>query len=556
MKLIGLDVGTKRIGVATADSGVRIAVPNCTLNVNGSEFAEIAKIAKANNTNWFVIGLPRSNEGVETQQSQYVRDFADTLAGVIPGAKIRFQDESLTSVVAESRLKSRKKTGGLFKKEEVDAEAAAIILQDFMESFGGEKSAEPSSEKTAPKISGAEAFLSDTPVKKSARKSQKTAKSGGKSSSTLKKLVIALVCLVLAIAAAGFGSVAWYNSALKPVAGDISCGEESATNNTDCIYIDFTVSEGETVQQIGDNLAAANLIKSSFAFQMYMRTNYRTDAAKAGEYQFRRNMPVSEIASQLIQGSKNPNVFSLTIYPGETVKDVKEDLIKAGFSREDVNAAFKKDYSHPILAGKPTAAEMIATYGENVEPLEGYIFGDTYEFYKDDTVEKIITTTLDALYEVVQGNDLVAKYQEKRLTLYEGITLASIVQKEAKTLEQAHVAQVFLTRLGADKQGILGSDVTTQYALNLVDPTRVIYADNSAALQIDSPYNTRKYAGLTPGPISNPGVSALLAVANPTNTSDYYFLTGDDGTMYYSTTEAQHQQNIRDHCRSLCNAQL
>ena len=138
MKIVGLDVGTRRIGVATADTNVRIAVPNTTVVVNnGFEFSEIARIARANNTDLFVLGLPRSNEGKETAQSDYVREFAKSLKRAIPGAKIRFQDESLTSVEAERRLKSRKKG---YKKEEIDAEAASIILQDFIETMSTQKS--------------------------------------------------------------------------------------------------------------------------------------------------------------------------------------------------------------------------------------------------------------------------------------------------------------------------------------------------------------------------------------------------------------------------------
>ena len=132
MKIIGLDIGTKRIGVARADSTTRIAVPSGFITVDGNEWAEIEKLAKLHSTNWFVLGLPRSNEGNETQQSQYVRSFAKELLKRIPDAKIRFQDESLTSVEAEERLKARKNN---YEKGEIDSEAAAIILQDFLESF-------------------------------------------------------------------------------------------------------------------------------------------------------------------------------------------------------------------------------------------------------------------------------------------------------------------------------------------------------------------------------------------------------------------------------------
>ena len=100
MRVIGLDVGEKRIGVAKADTNIRIATPVGFFNVDGTEWAMIDRIAKMNNTNFFVLGLPRSNEGNETKQSMFVRQFAKKLTEKIPNAKVRFQDESLTSASA------------------------------------------------------------------------------------------------------------------------------------------------------------------------------------------------------------------------------------------------------------------------------------------------------------------------------------------------------------------------------------------------------------------------------------------------------------------------
>lgn len=130
MKLLGLDVGTKRIGIAKADSSTKIAVPDGYINVNGQEFAEIARIARMYSTTTFIVGLPRNNSGQETKQSIYARNFARQLAMSVPNARIYFEDESLTSVEAEKRLKERKKK---YEKGEIDAEAASIILQDFLE---------------------------------------------------------------------------------------------------------------------------------------------------------------------------------------------------------------------------------------------------------------------------------------------------------------------------------------------------------------------------------------------------------------------------------------
>ena len=155
---------------------------------------------------------------------------------------------------------------------------------------------------------------------------------------------------------------------------------------------------------------------------------------------------------------------------------------------------------------------------------------------------------------VVTENNLIEAYQVHGLTLYQGITLASIVQKEATGADQATVAQVFYSRMAAGMN--LGSDVTAQYAADLVDPDRQTYTDNSAVLQIDSPYNTRLYAGLPYGPICNPGAEALIAAASTTDTHYLFFLTGDDGMVYYSHTDSEHQQNIAEHCQELCKTSL
>ena len=104
MKIIGLDVGTVRIGVARADTATKIAIPDGYINVNGQEVSEIQRRLRFYNSSVLVIGMPRSNDGVQTAQSEYVKKFAMQVAAIIPGIKIYFQDESLTSVEAENVL--------------------------------------------------------------------------------------------------------------------------------------------------------------------------------------------------------------------------------------------------------------------------------------------------------------------------------------------------------------------------------------------------------------------------------------------------------------------
>ena len=470
MRILGLDVGEKRIGVAKVDSNTRIAVPVGFVVVDGTEWQEIIKLAKLNNTNFFVLGLPRSNEGNETKQTLYVRQFAKTLVENIPEARIKFQDESLTSVEAETRLKKRKKK---YEKGEIDAEAATIILQDFVENFRvtdikPEESASSFSENTK-KI-----------AKKEADKVVMGAKKAKSQTKKISKFLIIPPILIIAI-------LVGVTAALK--------------------YRDYVRWQRE---------------------EEYARREAEMEA----------------------------KTFDFMIRPGETIYDIKSNLLKVNrngrvtegellpnYTEAEIDAAFATNYDFDFLKSRPEGAT-----------LEGYLYPETHNFYGDSTVEEVLEAFLAKTGEVIAENNLEAAYAEHGLTLYEGITLASVVQKEASSPEQPTVAQVFLSRL--DYGWKLGSDVTVTYALDTIDPNREVYADNQAALQIDSCYNTRLYTGLPCGPIANPGLSALLAVASPTDTAYLYFLTGDDGVMYYSYTEAEHNQNAYLHCQTLCNVSL
>ncbi|MBR3176994.1 Holliday junction resolvase RuvX [Candidatus Saccharibacteria bacterium] len=135
MRILALDVGTKRIGVAFADTAVRIAIPRGMIPVDGSEFAEIAKQFRLEKADIIVSGSPRNNSGEETRQTESVRQFIDGLKQYFveqgnAEPKVFFQDESYTSITAEELLKP---TRADRKAGKVDEEAAAVILQDFLE---------------------------------------------------------------------------------------------------------------------------------------------------------------------------------------------------------------------------------------------------------------------------------------------------------------------------------------------------------------------------------------------------------------------------------------
>lgn len=127
---LALDVGEKRIGVATATDSIRIAVPLTTILVDGSELQQIAKIVASEKTDTIVVGYPRNQSGEATAQTVYVEAFAAQLDGMVDS--ICYQDESLTSVMAEDQLKGDRRP---YTKADIDMRAAAIILQDYLETL-------------------------------------------------------------------------------------------------------------------------------------------------------------------------------------------------------------------------------------------------------------------------------------------------------------------------------------------------------------------------------------------------------------------------------------
>lgn len=567
MKIIGLDVGTVRIGVARADTATKIAIPDGFINVNGQEISEIQRKLRLYNSNVLVMGMPRSNNGNQTAQSEFVKQFARQVAATIPGLKIYFQDESLTSVEAERRLKARKNN---YLKGEIDAESASIILQDFIErmqvALNNQQSLSPASLGEANNNSDNQNPASNF-AKEEEVASSKSSKKQPKKKSFMKKIIIALVIL-LSIAGLGvFGAYTWYEKQLaapknfsckfnSPAAAATSEGNEE---NPDCHYQKFEIKTNQTISDIAENLKKAGLIRSDFAFKTYLKLSNKSAKIKAGTYSLRANLSAKEIVEQMEKGVASSEVFNLTVLPGETLKEIKQKLIKLGYLSEQIDTALLKKYDSPVLKGLYDNEGKLTNPAQPVNvALEGYLYGETYQFYKGETVEHIFETMINQLNSVVVANHIEEKFQKRGFSLREGLILASIIQKEAHSEDMPGVSMVFQNRL---KVGMtLGSDVTATYAADLVNPNRDRNDPNNnlRVLETDNLYNTRKHTGLTPGPICSPGITAILAVAEPDENkrSMRYFLTGDDGKMYYSVTDTEHTQKIRDYCQKLCSVGL
>lgn len=319
------------------------------------------------------------------------------------------------------------------------------------------------------------------------------------------------------------GAFGWYTWAVQP--------RESAPSTQR-----VTIDSGETAAAIATMLEQEKIIRSGLAFQIYCRLNGSYQNIKAGSYILSSDASVSDIVRKLVNGEHGS--YNVIILPGMTLKQLADptipnSLAAQGFSQEEITQAFSASYDSPLLQDKPADAT-----------LEGYIFPETYQLTADESLESLFKRTFDELYNRLEADHLIDAFKARNLNLHQAITLASIIEKEANDeTEQKQVAQVFLRRL--DQGMVLGSDVTFIYAAAQmgVEPS----------VTLDSPYNTRKYPGLPPGPIANMNYSALEAVAHPADGDYLFFVAGDDGHIYFTRTEAEHDQAVAEHCKELCS---
>lgn len=284
--------------------------------------------------------------------------------------------------------------------------------------------------------------------------------------------LVAFIALVTA-AVMGAAVVIGYQWALRPVQANVA------------EQVRFTVEEGQVSSEIARNLKAAGLIRSQTAFRLYASLSGTKDQLQAGGYALTRAMSVSEIIEHMSSGRTDE--LDVTILPGMSLikladAELEGSLVKQGFSPDELRRAFAANYDHPLLRDKPAGVG-----------LDGYIYPETYRVLANVDANDLVTRSFDEFYSVLQANDVVSRLAARGLSLHQGLTLASIIQQEVsdETL-QKQVAQVFLKRLADDME--LGSDPTFIYAAERdgAEPT----------INYDSPYNTRRYKGLPPGPMA------------------------------------------------------
>lgn len=327
------------------------------------------------------------------------------------------------------------------------------------------------------------------------------------------------VLLLVVLAGGGLLARHAYLSGLEPV----------GTSN-EAVQM-LTVEKGATLDEITKQLEDAGLIRSPWAFKLYVGSKGVRNDLQAGTYSLSASQTVAQIVVQLTHGKVTSDL--VTIIPGQRIEQIKRTLINYGFSEADVATALDPSlYSgYPVLADKPAGAS-----------LEGFIYPDSYHKDSGSTPQKIISQALTEMEKKLTP-DLRSAFAAQGLSTYEAITIASIVEKEVSNADDRPlVAQVFLKRHSIGMQ--LGSDVTAFYGAYL--------AGVEPSVSYDTPYNTRMHEGLPPTPISNVTLAALQAVANPAKTDWLFFVSGDDGTTHFSKTFQEHESNVVKYCTKLC----
>jgi len=294
----------------------------------------------------------------------------------------------------------------------------------------------------------------------------------------------------------------------------------------------FKVEKGDSAKVIAENLKNAGLIKNPFLFRLYVFLALSQYSLKSGEYELSSKMPIRDIGDTLVLGETNEVV--ITIPEGFSLKQVEDRLVGAGLAKQNelinyrpeadppLADKFSKDVP-PILSDKPKSAS-----------LEGYLFPDSYRFFKDAPLSDIAGKMVGNLNDKLTP-DLKTAIKNSSYSTYEILTMASLIEKEIpKDSDRAIIAGILWKRLKAKMP--LQVDATLVY---ITGRNEIYEADK----KINSPYNTYLYRGLPKGPIANPGLSAIKAAIFPETSPYWYYLSAKDGTTVFSKTLEEHNRN-------------
>lgn len=339
------------------------------------------------------------------------------------------------------------------------------------------------------------------------------------SSSSIIYRIFRFLFILIILAALATGGAAYYVYAnLQPV--------EASDQQ-----VRLEIPEGSTAITISKLLKESGLIRNDLIFRYYAQYKGLASRFQAGVYLFTPGMTLDQVMVKLVKGDVYIETVKFTVPEGYTVQQIAESLAEQGIVDKDtfLKVVNEGQFDYDFVKQIPENPEI-------KNRLEGYLFPNTYEVKKGSTEYEIVVRMLAEFQKQIQPEWLEA-FKNKGMTLHEGLTLASIVERETIVEKELPiVAGVFYNRIA--NGWMLQSDATAQYASGSWKG-RLYFKD----LEVDDPYNTFVVEGLPPGPISNPGIKALQAAAFPQEHDFYFFVTKKDGSNehYFSKTFREHQ---------------
>jgi UPF0755 protein len=284
---------------------------------------------------------------------------------------------------------------------------------------------------------------------------------------------------------------------------------------------------GYSTRRIAAELKKTGVIRSEVAFRLWHST-HRKPSLKAGEYLFERKASLPRVYNRIARG--DIYFHTVTIPEGYTMFDIAKAM-------EDAGLGSAQDFVHIA----ETQTQLIADLAPEAKSLEGYLFPNTYEFTRTQTLEEMAGVMVRQFRQVAQQIGL-------NEDVHRIVTMASIVEKEtAVPEERPRVASVYYNRL--ERKMALDADPSVIYAQLLAGT----YTGglHHADLAVNSPYNTYRFPGLPPGPIGNPGRSALEAALHPENTKFLYFVSDGNGHHRFARNLEEHNRNVTSYRHSL-----
>ena len=331
-------------------------------------------------------------------------------------------------------------------------------------------------------------------------------------------LALILYVLIVVAASATMAGVGWL------LASDLC-----AFNRGTKMDVTVEVSAEDTLDTVADKLQEAELIRYKWFFKLFAKVTKAEDKIGIGTYKLNNDMDYHALISGMrsSSGSMSAEVVDVTIPEGYTVAQTIRLLAEKGVNTEEnlLEAAKTAEFSY----------EFIDNESEDISRLEGYLFPDTYQFYVNHNPKGALERLIRNFEQKMMGEDVQEELESSGRSMKEIVTIASLIEKETDGTDQAMIASVIYNRLNGpgDKRGTYGMlqvDAALLYALP--DHEGAI---TSADLETDSPYNLRKYAGLPPTPIANPGMTAINAALYPTSSDYYYYALGVDHKHHYFT---------------------